>query len=195
MDGRKSSELCMLSPQTLRCKAKNLKALASFYALALESNHRSWRKMTEKKERKRGRFRPHQPREECFLEGNKASWSTDNGAHESVDRGGHIERREPIFEKSESILEDGKMLYKKRPPKLIFRKKGEYDQLKLPSVFCASLQAAEWQLDWRLAFFLASVFSLYFGDTHSVWVMKWPPTSFWATLIPIYTLTPNIMVP
>ena len=84
----------------------------------------------------------------------------------------------PIFEKSESILEDGKMLYKKRPPKLIFRKKGEYDQLKLPSVFCASLQATEWQLDWRLAFFLASVFSLYFGDTHSVWVMKWPPTSF-----------------
>ena len=139
MDGRKSSELCMLSPQTLRCKAKNLKALASFYALALESNHRSWRKMTEKEERKRGRFRPHQPREECFLEGNKASWSTDNGAHESVDRGGHIERREPIFEKSESILEDGKMLYKKRP-KIDFWKERRAWSIKTPSHFFVPLR-------------------------------------------------------
>ena len=192
MDGRKSSELCMLSPQTLRCKAKNLKALASFYALALESNHRSWRKMTEKEERKRGRFRPHQPREECFLKGNKASWSTDNGAHESVARGGHIEWR--LFLRRVNLSWKMEKCYIKRDPKLIFGRKGEHDQLKPPVTFLC-LFAGEWQLDCRLAFFLASVFSLYFGDTHSVWVMKWPPTSFWATLIPIYTLTPNIMVP
>ena len=192
MDGRKSSELCMLSPQTLRCKAKNLKALASFYALALESNHRSWRKMTEKKERKRGRFRPHQPREECFLEGNKASWSTDNGAHESVDRGGHIERS--LFLRRVNLSwKTGKWSVKKAP-KIDFWKERRAWSIKTPVTFLC-LFDAEWQLDCRLAFFLASVFSLYFGDTHSVWVMKWPPTSFWATLIPIYTLTPNIMVP
>ena len=59
----------------------------------------------------------------------------------------------PIFEKSESILEDGKMLYKKRPQKLIFRKKGEHDQLKPPSLFCASsTQSGNWTVDWH--FFL-----------------------------------------
>ena len=151
MDGRKSSELCMLSPQTLRCKAKNLKALASFYTLALESNHRSWRKMTEKEERKRGRFRPHQPREECFLEGNKASWSTDNGAHESVDRGGHIERS-PFLRRVNLSCKMEKCSIKKAL-KIDFSKERRAWSIKTPSLFCASSQqSGNWTGDWH--FFL-----------------------------------------